>query len=247
MYRIAICEDNPQTSGSIEQILLDYAQSILLKIVIEVFYSAEEFLVNSDKYDIIFIDIKLKELNGIELGSLIRKHLKDNSVKIVFISAYTDNYEEIFEADPQYFIPKPISKEKLIHVFQRMIDKYESNIQDFFVYKVGREIYRVPVQDIIYFRVKNRTIYIKTVAKEDFYAGTLNKVRDQLKDNNFFMANRNFFVNYKYISWLSTHEIYLSTNETITLGYNKYKELAKQQAKMQETAINQHLVNHNVK
>lgn len=228
MYRIAICEDNLKMGGSIEQALIDYAQSIPLKISTEVFGNAEELyedLVNGSKYDFIFLDIELKELNGIQLGVLIRNVLKNQIVRIAYISIHTELIEEIFEAEPQYFIAKPTHKEKVISVFQDMINKHQSNVQDFFVYKYYGETYRVALKNIIYFRVSNRTVYIKTISGEDSFYGKIKDIWNSVKDNNFFVANRNHLINFNYIASFTAREVHLQTDEIIPLSRRNYKEL----------------------
>jgi len=71
MFRIAICDDEPAVCSQIETILLNYSEESNLDIEIQVFYSGEElckFLEDGEGFDLIFLDIELKLINGIEVA-----------------------------------------------------------------------------------------------------------------------------------------------------------------------------------
>lgn len=235
MCKIAICENDSKTAGYIEQTLMSYAKSKLIKVIIEVYFSAEELYANISsgvRYDMLFLDIELREVSGIQLGYLIRNQIKDSSVIISFISSHTEMIQEIFDAEPQHFIQKPMTRKDIENVFWKMIYNYKNSKQEFFTYKFGKDFYRINKRDIIYFYFENRAVYLKTTAKgdyiEDYFYGTLSSVIDQMKGSNFFLVNRNYFVNLNYVSRLSKNEILLLTNESITLGSGKYYELERE-------------------
>ncbi len=231
MCKIAICEDDLKTAGYIEQTLLDYAKNKMFKADINVYYSAEELyadILGGIRYDMLFLDIELRDVNGIHLGYLIRNKVKDRSAMIAFISVHSEMIQDIFAAEPQHFIQKPTTRSDIENVFQKMINKYNSSREDFFTYKFGRDVYRIYRRDIIYFYFKDRAVYIKTKDREDYFYGTLISVIDQMKGSNFFQVNRNYVVNLNFVSRLSKNEILLFTNETIALSSGKYQELEKE-------------------
>lgn len=236
MIRVAICEDSAKTAGIIDQALHDYAGCNMLKIDTEVYGSAEELyahLSNGISYDMIFLDIELKQLDGIKLGQMIRNELNNSTVLITIVTVHSNLFKEFFDVEPQQLVIKPFSQEDIIEAFKKMQIKYERMVQDCFVYKFGRDYYRVPIKDIIYFRIENRCIHIKTISKEDFFPGNLVKVEEKLKDSGFFFrANKNYYVNYMHIARISTTEILLFTNETIQLGVGTHKRLITRQAEL---------------
>ncbi len=136
--------------------------------------------------------------------------------------------EDIFDAEPQFFIQKPATTKVIIRVFQKMLDKYKNSQQDFFTYKFGKDVYRINKKDIIYFHFKNRAVHIKTTEKEDYFYGTLSSVIDQIKGSDFFRVNRNYIVNLNFVARLSKNEVLLFTDESIALGSGKYYELLRE-------------------
>ncbi len=236
MIKVAICEDSAKTAGIIDQTLHDYADCIMLKIDTEVYGSAEELyadLINGISYDMMFLDIELKQLDGIKLGQMIRNELNNSAVLITIVTVHANLFKEFFDAEPQQLVLKPFSQEDIMEAFKKMHSRYERMVRDCFVYKFGRDYYRVPIKDIIYFRIENRCIHIKTVAKEDFFPGNLVKVEEKLRDSGFFFrANKNYYVNYMHVSRVSTTEVLLFTNETIHLGAGTHKKLLTRQAEL---------------
>ena len=79
---ICICDDDLAT----HQIIKEYLRESLSS-DINVFdcFSAEDLLKSADNYDILFLDIKMGEANGLEAAELIRKSNKE--IIIIFISS----------------------------------------------------------------------------------------------------------------------------------------------------------------
>lgn len=79
MINIAICDDDKAICTQIENILLEYAQNVCLKIETSIFYTGETLLDYFNKgnyFDLIFLDIEMEKINGVEVGRKIRKVFK---------------------------------------------------------------------------------------------------------------------------------------------------------------------------
>ena len=82
VFQIAICDDEQTICSQIEKIILNYFKTTPQKVKIEVFYSGErlcEFIEKEHSFDLIFLDIELERINGIEVGMKIREEM-DNGV-----------------------------------------------------------------------------------------------------------------------------------------------------------------------
>lgn len=77
MISITICDDEPGTCSDIENIILNYTHSHAIETEIEIFYSGETLYESMEKgyrTDLLFLDIQLFEMNGVEVG----KRLESN-------------------------------------------------------------------------------------------------------------------------------------------------------------------------
>lgn len=93
MYYIAICDDETFTCSAIEQQLLDLSEKANIPMQVDVFYSGNGFinyLRNKIQYDILFLDIELQDINGIEIARYLRNSMNDEHIQIIYISSKTE-------------------------------------------------------------------------------------------------------------------------------------------------------------
>lgn len=198
--KIAVCDDNPKVQSDIDNILMRILQGHSIFYEIDIFNNGEECCkeLEKEKYDIIFLDIELPGMNGIQVGHYIREKLQNEMLEIVYISGRQDYAMELFEYRPFDFLIKPLNKEKL----QKIIDKYLTIIRQnelIFMYKKGTQLYKIPVSDIYYFNSRGRkVIVVYRNGKEEFYC-TLEQVYMKVKGNQFIYVHQSFIVNYQYI------------------------------------------------
>ena len=87
--RIAICDDDKNICTQIENTLLEYSEKSMQKIEVLVFFSGEDligYINNGNLFQLIYLDIEMKKMNGVDVGKYIRKILKDYATEIVYIS-----------------------------------------------------------------------------------------------------------------------------------------------------------------
>lgn len=123
LIRIAICDDEIGTCSDIESMILNYAKLQALQIDTEVFYSGETLfkaMENKDKYGLIFLDIQLLQLDGVQVGKQIREQLGNEKISIVYISSKETYAMSLFQIRPLDFLIKPITQKNV----NETIDKY---------------------------------------------------------------------------------------------------------------------------
>ncbi len=85
MFRIAICDDDQAIGSQIEKVLLKYSKTACLEIDITVFYSGEElyrYIESGHGFDLIYLDIEMELMDGLEVGKRIRNVMKDHKTEI---------------------------------------------------------------------------------------------------------------------------------------------------------------------
>ena len=91
MLKIAICDDEKYFVQKIKNILIEYLENRKIQYEIDTFYSGIELVdmgIEIVKYQIVFLDINMKQLNGMETAEMIRKYSQD--IYLVFVTAYVD-------------------------------------------------------------------------------------------------------------------------------------------------------------
>ncbi|MCI9677187.1 MAG: response regulator [Lachnospiraceae bacterium] len=99
-YKIAICDDEQNQIEYISSIVSMWEKQLGCVCDISTFHSAEAFLFDywEDRtYDILLLDVEMKNMNGIELAKRIRKN--NNRVEIIFITSHFEFVGEGYEVD----------------------------------------------------------------------------------------------------------------------------------------------------
>lgn len=102
MFKIAICDDVEDVCSELKTMIIDMKDSLICgDIIIDTFYSGEALLENIEEspYDLIFLDIELGEINGVEVGHIIREQMEDYITKIIYISSKDMQQLRIIQAD----------------------------------------------------------------------------------------------------------------------------------------------------
>lgn len=153
MFKVAICDDNEAICSEIENILENFFSTELIQYEIDSFSSGEELLgelKSNEKYDLIYLDIELAELNGIVVGRYIREELLDDFTQIVFISAKPSYALELFQVRPMNFLVKPFTDKQVVDALQKTLE-LQGRQTRIFLYKSGKIETRIPYKDIMYF------------------------------------------------------------------------------------------------
>lgn len=110
----------------------------------------------------IFLDIELDKVSGIDVGKFIRYTLNNDFQLIVYISANSQYSLQLHQLYPLDFLIKEIQITSVEQVFRRFL-KLQRKCSDTFEYKCGHDYRSVKVKDIRYLKVENRmiTIYLK--------------------------------------------------------------------------------------
>ena len=77
MVRVAICDDNKVLCAQLEDLVIRAGTNNDLHLDVSVFYTGESLsrCLRTDQFDLIFLDIELATMTGIEIGRCIREHL----------------------------------------------------------------------------------------------------------------------------------------------------------------------------
>ena len=86
MLRVAVCDDEQQCIEGLVSIINDYCDTNRLERIIETFTSGTELLKQPVEYDVVFLDIEMDVLDGIEIADRIRKY--NTFVPIVYVTGY---------------------------------------------------------------------------------------------------------------------------------------------------------------
>ncbi|MBP5597098.1 MAG: response regulator transcription factor [Pseudobutyrivibrio sp.] len=231
MLQIAICDDDTAFSSQIEDIIEAECDEKNIRSDIEVFtdgYYLLKAIKQGSIFNIIFLDIEMKKLDGLATAREIRKI--DSTVLIIYISGFDDYLKELFEVEPFRFISKPLDKDRLIRYFGEAYKRVQDN-EEYFQFSFNKELKKCPLKDIVYFESNNRTIYIHlNDGSTTYFYGKLADVEEKLKGSKFVFLrpHQSYYVNYHYIKKLNFYYLtlgYLNKDIDIKISVDRQKAI----------------------
>ena len=226
MLKIAICDDEKEIVFQVSNLIKEYFDKTNLKYNIFCFVDPDKFIKSDlSSYDIIFLDIKLNNNNGIDIAKKI--NLLNNKAIIMLISQFYEYLPEGYKVKAFRYILKP----DLNIVFKDDMDSAlaELNLKEgIFEYKVYSDIFRESYNNIVYFESNYPKIYIKTVSpiRQPYFNGSIDEISNNLSGTEFIRIGKSYLVNAKYIKKISNMKAYLYDGEYINVSRD-YIEQAK--------------------
>lgn len=240
MFRIAICDDEKTICAQIENMLLEYSKLSFLEMDIEVFLSGEElcrFVEEKHGFDLIYLDIEMDIMNGIEVGNKIRKILKDYKTEIVYVSGKDSYDRQLFDLQPLNFILKPIKSNKVIENFNLAILRAEKS-NNTFIYKKKTEVYKIPMKDIIYFEGFGKQVKIITTNNIDTFYRKIYDVLKNVASHQFINIHRSYIINYMHTTIFKYDEVTMSNGVRLPISQSKRKEIKQNISRLESEVSN---------
>lgn len=229
MIRVAVVDDVMAVCAQVEEYLCHIAERRGIDIEVEPYLSGERFctaLENGEVFDLIFLDIELQSMNGINVSKYIRDSMEDELQQIVFISAKSQYSLQLHSFHPLDFLVKDIQEEDVENVLHRFM-KLKGIRNEIFECKVGADTQKIKINDIKYLTIDNRIVKVILANSQSVeYYGTLETAyNEQLKKCGFLFVHKKFIVNPDYIEIYEYDKVILSDGQVIPIGSSRRKEI----------------------
>ena len=219
---IAICDDEHFFRKSLLKELYIYADKHGLDFIIYEYSDGMEILNADMSFDLIFMDHQMKDKNGLDTVSVLRKRNVDTVV--IFVSSYKEVFFESMKVNTFRFLVKPYNKEDLYEALNSVIAIQEANSYIVLKDTVNQKNITIPEDKIIYAQADNNYAEVVTPNEIFVYLDKISKLEKELKDECFYRSNRSFIVNFNYIIGYSKKEIELSNGHKALISSSKYKD-----------------------
>lgn len=227
MLRIAICDNDKVICSQIESIIIKYCAENSLKSDVEVFYSGESILSyirQGNQFDLIYLDIEMDQINGIEVGRQMRRVMKDYTTEIVYVSGKDEYDRQLFEVQPLHFIPKPIASDAVIDVLKLALER-SAKIYGIFCYQKGNDKFKVAIKNILYFESEGRKTKIITIDREDYFIGNLEDVLKNVSKEQFKKIHRSYLINFNHVNVFKYDEVVMSNGHILPISQSRRKAM----------------------
>jgi len=222
-------DDEPPALRQIE----DYISKVPYLKLKAVFSNPLDLLnfLKDEQIDLIFLDIQMENLSGIELIGLLK-----TKPMIILTTAFDSYAIEAFDLNVDDYLLKPISFERFLKATEKIYNKVmqqgisaselssvQSNEVNYFFVKTEFQIKKIDFDDILYIEGLKEYLIINTVHEKVFTLQTFNEILHSLPKSDFVRVHKSYIVSLKNINSIRKNRILIGEKQ-IPIG-NTYKEL----------------------
>jgi len=199
--------------------------------------------IHAQKIDVLFLDIQMPDLNGIELARVL-DNSKSNKPRIIFTTAYNQFALEGYKVDALDYLLKPFNYEEFLHAatkalnYAELVERsnapatttatatiVEERIEDEYLFlKVEYQLVRIALNDILYIEgLKDYVkVWLKSAEKPILSLTSLKSLEEKLPSKKFMRVHRSFIVSLDKINSITRNALQIG-KVNITVG-DQYKE-----------------------
>ena len=226
MIHVAICDDDKVLCAQLEDFVVRAGSNNNLDFDIAVFYTGESLCccLEEDKFDLIFLDIELATMTGIEIGRNIRDDYDDNETQIVFISGITSYAMSLFKIRPLDYLIKPLdyqAVENTILTAAKLLRLKHA----YFEFSEQRHTVRIPVSSILYFESMGKKIRLVTKNGEHAFYGKKDDILKQVSLDILLEIHNSYLINYNLVEKYSYTEVVMINKDVLPISQNYRKHI----------------------
>lgn len=246
-FRFAIVEDEAPHAQLLQQHIESWHENRNRgNALVRCFDNAAAFLFDWEEecYDMIFLDIQMPGIDGMETARRIRE--TDRGVKLVFTTGITDYLQEGYEVEAIRYLLKPITKEKVWECLDKLLQDPAPAV---LLFQTQEGMVKVPERDIAYFEARGHYTICHLAAGKHagLPAGTeteqdmvtpvreqelqlregFNTLCDRLSQRPFVRCHRSYLCHISYIHRVERAEIILESGSRIPVSRRLYESVIK--------------------
>ena len=221
-----IIDDEPLAREAIEILVKDTSQLNLLGMFNNAL-AASKFM-EENPVDLIFLDIQMPGITGIEFARNISKRSL-----VIFTTAYSEYAVDSYEVDAIDYLIKPVDPErfhkavnKAIAYHSLLLKEEKENIEagntEYFFVKSERRYFKINYKDILFIEGLKDYVIIQLDEQRVITRMNLKNIFELLPKHDFLRVNKSYIVNTKHIDSFDNNDIFIKTHE-IAIG-NTYRD-----------------------
>ncbi len=221
--KVAICDDERIFLDKIKVLLEKYSVTHQIQMEIEEYNTAEQFLKEiSNEYDLILLDVRLDQANGIDVAKELRARKIDSM--IIYISAYLEMAPRGYEVQAFRYILKNDLDQVLEYTLNDAMTELRRRRREYEIKTQGKTEC-IPLSEILYFASYKRYVEIYTLGKTYKQYRKMYELEQELSDQGFLRIHKSYLVNMRHISYIKNRELYLKDGTVLPCSKAEYQNI----------------------
>lgn len=221
MLKIAVIEDSKEFSETLKSFFTKFS-SCGESLDVVYFESAIPFLEHYKPiYDIVFMDIMLPHMNGMDAAHKLRE--LDQSVVLIFVTNMAQLAVKGYEVNAADYIVKPLLYHDFALKFRRAVLRCKEAASTVLITQQS-ETRRVLLREVIYIEVHGHTLSFKMETGSFSSTGTISEMESNLKNKGFLRCNKCFLINQRHIALVRSNTVIMSNGDELQISRPRKKQ-----------------------
>lgn len=222
MIKTAIVDDYKKDYDKLVEALKNYSKEFGEEFSYDYFGNGLAFLENyKPYYDIVFMDIEMPHIDGIEISAKIREI--DTKVCIIIVSNSAQYAVKGYSVDAYGYIVKPITPLNFNAVIKKAIEKIKKYNSDFLILTIQGDYKKILIRDIKYIEVMNHDLFFHTEQGVFKKRDVLRNYEEKLEKHGFSKCDKSFLINLSYVDDIIENEVIVG-GENIKISRTRKKQ-----------------------
>ena len=224
LYKIAICDDEDTLIRELQDYLERYSDEMGQEFCYFSYYDGSELLRGyRPDFDLIFLDIKMEQLNGLKTAEEIRRI--DRSVGLIFLTSMKQYVFNGYEYNAINYLLKPVKYSILKMELDRYFTYYHGKDEPYLSFSNDSGKYKALYKDLSYAETEKRNVMLHFQGQEQVIYKNMKEVARLLcAQPGFVRCHQSFVVNLSFVKGMEGMDVVLSTGERIPVSQPRRKE-----------------------
>lgn len=224
MIDIAVCDDEKVMTDTIRKMASDFFRRKNIEASCILFPCAEELLRYDKTIDILFLDIQMKDMDGMTAAHKLRA--RGFKGTLIFITVLKEMVFSSFEVQAFDYLVKPFTQSQFDRTMERLYLSMHNAGESNLLVRKGYESRVISLEDIVYCEIIDRKVYLHLASEEvvDYYE-RIENLENKL-DERFFRCHRSFLINLQYLKSFKNQTAYMENDRQIPVSRLRSKEFS---------------------
>lgn len=216
--KIAICDDEQIYIDNIAGHLDIFSAENNIDFEKSIFTNSADILASDIRFDIAVLDVEMDNINGIKLGSELRK--RNPHIILIYVTAYRKYLDDALNLNAVRFFEKPLDPQRFYRGLHDAVKRIDNTSISFYL-KDQELTERISAQDIIFVEIEKRKTKVVTRDKEYHSDHHISFWQDKLTSTIFISPHKSYIINFNYVTAYERNYVILDERYKVNIARNK--------------------------